>query len=101
MIDDFDELMDSPTEENSFENEDSAHTAPYFDKNGTRFSTSGKIILSFPEGTAGRLVIPEGTEHLAADAFKHCGQITEIVIPSTLKSLHYSNYRRLKNLHHF
>ena len=104
MIDEFDELIDSPTEKNSFGHDgsgESAHSAPYIDENGTRFSTSGKIILSFPEGTAGRLVIPEGVEHLAADAFKHCGQITEIVIPSTLKSLHYSNYRRLKNLHHF
>lgn len=104
MIDEFDDTLDSPMEENSFgynENDEPAHSAPFFDENGIRFSSSGKIILSFPEGTAGRLVIPEGTEHLAADAFKHCGQITEIVIPSTLKSLHYSNYRKQNGIRHF
>ena len=104
MIDDFDEIPDSSMDENSLEyydNEEPAHSAPFFDENGIRYSSRGNIILSFPEGTAGRLVIPEGVEHIGADAFKHCGQITEIVIPSTLKTLHHSNYRRQKSIQHF
>lgn len=104
MIDEFDDTLDSPMEENSFgynENDEPAHSAPFSDENGIRFSSSGKIILSFPEGTSGRLVIPEGVEHISADAFKHCGQFTEIVIPSTLKTLHYSNYRKQNSIRHF
>jgi hypothetical protein len=101
MIDEFDELMDSPAEENSFENEGHEHTAPFFDENGNRFSTSGKILLLFPEGTAGRVEIPEGTEHLSADAFKLSGAVTELVIPSTLKTLHHNVFRKLSRLRSF
>ena len=104
MIDDFDDILDSPTEENSFyydENDEPAHSAPFFDENGIRFSTSGKILLLFPEGTEGRVVIPEGTEHLSADAFKLSGTVTELVIPSTLMTLHHNVFRRLRNLRSF
>lgn len=104
MIDDFDETLDSPMEENSFgydDSEDCVRSAPYFDENGIRFSSRGNIILSFPEGTEGRLVIPEGVEHIGADALKHCGQITEFVIPSTLKTLHHTNYRKQKSIARF
>ena len=96
-----DELLDG----NNFNEEgadgSNAHSAPFFDENGIRFSTRGNIILSFPEGTTGRLVIPEGTEHLSADAFKLSGAVTELVIPSTLKTLHHNVFRKLSSLRSF
>ncbi|MBO4740333.1 MAG: leucine-rich repeat domain-containing protein, partial [Bacteroidales bacterium] len=103
-MDELDELQESPMGEEFYddsENSEQAHPAPFFDENGIRFSSSGKIILSFPENTTGRVVIPEGAEHISADAFKHCGEITEVVIPSTIKSLHSNVFRKQNTLRRF
>lgn len=100
-MEEIDETMDMPIDASALDNAQLAHSAPFTDPHGNRLSTSGTILLSLPENASGHITIPEGIEHVAADAFKRCGKITEITIPASLKTLHHSNFRKQNSLLRF
>ena len=82
------------TSENGTPRDDDNIRGPYFDENGLRYSANGKILLSYPEGTSGRVEIPEGVETLAADVLRNCGTITELCIPASMQSLHCDAFKK-------
>mgnify|MGYP002623782265 CR=1 FL=1 len=101
-MEEIDKNLDMPINDaTALDNGQSEHNAPFFDEYGNRLSTSGKILLSLPENASGHITIPEGIEHVTADAFKRCGLITEITIPTSLKTLHHSNFRKQNSLLRF
>ena len=53
---------------------------------GIVYSCDGKRLLKCPRGKIGHVTIPEGTEVIAASAFKHC-HIDSVSFPSTLIKL--------------
>lgn len=53
---------------------------------GIVYSYDGKRLLKCPQGKIGHVAIPEGTEVIAANAFKHC-HIDSVSFPSTLIQL--------------
>ncbi len=53
---------------------------------GIAYSCDGKRLLKCPRGKIGHVTIPEGTEVIAASAFKHC-HIDSVSFPSTLIKL--------------
>ena len=53
---------------------------------GIVYSYDGKRLLKCPRGKTGHVTIPEGTEVIAASAFKHC-HIDSVSFPSTLIQL--------------
>lgn len=53
---------------------------------GIVYSYDGKRLLKCPRDKTGHISIPEGTEIIAASAFKHC-HIDSISFPSTLNNL--------------
>lgn len=53
---------------------------------GIVYSYDGKRLLKCPRGKIGHVAIPEGTEVIAANAFKYC-HIDSVSFPSTLNKL--------------
>ena len=56
-------------------------------KNSTVMWGAGEKTLWLNGEKITKLVIPEGTTHIRADAFSHCSKITQLVLPSTVEQI--------------
>ena len=56
-------------------------------KNANPMSGVGEKTIWLKGEKITKLVIPEGTTHIRADAFSHCSNITQLVLPSTVSEI--------------
>ncbi len=81
-------------------------TAYYNDESNWENTTSGesevlyigKHLIKVKEGFSGSYTIKEGTISIAESAFEECSNLTEVVIPSGVKSLNAYTFFWCKNL---
>lgn len=59
------------------------------------FSEDGKILLDYPETiTDKEYTVPEGTVHIAEDAFESNPYIEKVILPDTLKTIEHSAFNK-------
>lgn len=63
------------------------NNAHYTTQDGLLYTKDMKTLVSCPRNKKGIVVVPEGVEELATGCFSICNRITEIQLPSTLKSV--------------
>lgn len=63
------------------------NNAHYTTQDGLLYTKDMKTLVSCPRNKKGIVVVPEGVEKLATGCFCICNRITEIQLPSTLKSV--------------
>ncbi|MBQ6829407.1 MAG: leucine-rich repeat domain-containing protein, partial [Thermoguttaceae bacterium] len=60
----------------------------YRSVDGVLFSVDGRVLLRYPLGkTATEYAIPDGTERVAASAFRDCASLTAIAFPASVREL--------------
>lgn len=63
------------------------NNAHYTAQDGMLYTKDMKTLVSCPRNKKGIVVVPEGVEKLATGCFCICNRITEIQLPSTIKSV--------------
>lgn len=71
----------------------------YTAKDGLLYTKDMKTLVSCPRGKRGVVIVPEGVETLAVACFSICNRLTEIQLPSTLRSLS-EGYGRYAGFHY-
>ncbi len=59
----------------------------YCDKDGVRYSSDGKILLSCPIGFSGQYVIQNGVTEICSNSFRKCNKLTSVIIPDSVKEI--------------
>lgn len=59
----------------------------YCDKDGVRYSSDGKILLSCPIDFLGQYVIKYGVTEICSHAFRKCSKLTSVIIPDSVKKI--------------
>ena len=59
----------------------------YSSVEGILYDKSGTVLLSYPAGRSGEVVIPSQTTEIAENAFKNCKKISSVLIPSDVSKI--------------
>ena len=59
---------------------------------GVEYSADGKTLIKCSENYKGELVVPEGVTSIGDEAFSHCHNISNLVLPSTIKSVGFRSF---------
>lgn len=65
---------------------------------GLLYSKDKTKLYSCPVSHVGEVNIEEGTEVIINDAFKNCTKVTDVCLPSTLRSFSFAEFRTVKSL---
>jgi hypothetical protein len=75
-----------------------ANNSKFMDKNGVLYTKDGATLLACPRAFKGQLDVPEGTTAIRLGAIATCTEITEIILPATLKSLSFMEFAGMRQL---
>jgi len=68
-------------------------------KYGMLYSKDGKTLFTCPVGKAGVVEVAEGVEKILEGAFKDCGKVTEVILPSTIREFAYNEFVECKGMY--
>ena len=65
---------------------------------GLKYSRNGRTIIGYDNNLHSKLIIPDGVEEIADNAFNGCDSMTEICISKSVKYIKYLAFHNCSNL---